>query len=574
MGKKGSWFTALKKAFTSSPKEKPTNVHQLVPQYPPPHGYPREKKRWGGFGRPRPHNAEPASPATGGALINIPLYREPSSIEKILGDAEMDQQRQYFSATTRAQYHITPARPTTTAVAISAAASPLPQPVAITPRERAREVKDKAAAVVLPLPLPPPSSPPPLIRRFDHDREQQHKLQQLQQQSRAETTEWRQQPRRHRAARQRAPPPDTARTAAVAIQAAFRGYMARRNYRSLRGLIRLQGVMRGAGVRRQTAQTMRCMQTLVRVQAQVRASRVDAMERRNRQHHGALLRDGGRWRAGSQDGGIWDDSQLTPEEADARTKRKVEAVIKRERALAYAYSHQLLKATPMAAHAILADLQSGRNPWWWTPIDRRHDDMEPSYRPFDAVITNKPRPSLTIAHRDMTTPMMATSTAATPARSVVSSAAVAYSSRPRATRPAVAKPSMTMSHAGSMSIRDDESLTSCPAFSGGVPNYMTPTVSASAKAKARAQLLLRQQEKQQKAAQEKPRFSFGLGQSIGSWAKSPFWKPTGGEQLSSRVATPAASVAGGRHRSTRSISGLSVDSTMSMPAGLGRRPFK
>jgi hypothetical protein len=26
MGKKGSWFTALKKAFTPNPKEKPTNV--------------------------------------------------------------------------------------------------------------------------------------------------------------------------------------------------------------------------------------------------------------------------------------------------------------------------------------------------------------------------------------------------------------------------------------------------------------------------------------------------------------------------------------------------------------------
>jgi hypothetical protein len=26
MGKKGNWFSALKKAFTSSPKEKPTNV--------------------------------------------------------------------------------------------------------------------------------------------------------------------------------------------------------------------------------------------------------------------------------------------------------------------------------------------------------------------------------------------------------------------------------------------------------------------------------------------------------------------------------------------------------------------
>ncbi|RCV28547.1 hypothetical protein SETIT_5G413100v2 [Setaria italica] len=557
MGKKGSWFTALKKAFTPSPKEKPTNVHQLVAQYPPAHGHAREKKRWGSFGRPRPH-AEPASPAAG-ALINIPLYREPSSIEKILGDAEMDQQRQYYAAT-RAQYQITPARPTTTAVAASAAA-PLPQPVAAArERERERGREDKPAAVVLPL---PPPSPPPLIRRFDHDREQQQKLQQLQQQSRAET-EWRQpQPRRHRAARQRAAPPDRARAAAVAIQAAFRGYMARRNYRSLRGLIRLQGVMRGASVRRQTAQAMRCMQTLVRVQAQVRASRVDAMERRNRQHHGAMLRDGGRWRAGSQDGGIWDDSRLTREEADARTKRKVEAVIKRERALAYAYSHQLLKATPMAAHAILADLQSGRSPWWWTPIERRHEPEGAYYRPVDPV--SKPRPALSIAHREMTTPTMPMTAATTPARSVVS----AYS-KPRSARPskgAGAAPP-PLSHAGSMSIRDDESLTSCPAFGvGGVPNYMTPTLSASAKARARAQLLLQQQ--QQKAAQEKPRFSFGLGQSIGSWAKSPFWKAPS----SSRVGTPAASVAGGgRHR--RSISGLSVDSTVSMPAGLGRRPIK
>jgi hypothetical protein len=103
--------------------------------------------------------------------------------------------------------------------------------------------------------------------------------------------------------------------------------------------------MRGASVRRQAAQAMRRMQTLVRVQAKVRASRVEAMERRNRQHHGAMLRDGGRWRAGLQDGSVWDGSLLPREEADARTKRKVEAVIKRERALAYAYSHQVIKST-------------------------------------------------------------------------------------------------------------------------------------------------------------------------------------------------------------------------------------
>lgn len=41
----------------------------------------------------------------------------------------------------------------------------------------------------------------------------------------------------------------------------------------------------------------------------------------------------------------WNDSVLTKEEVEARMRRKVEAVMKRERALAYAYSHQVIKFT-------------------------------------------------------------------------------------------------------------------------------------------------------------------------------------------------------------------------------------
>lgn len=43
--------------------------------------------------------------------------------------------------------------------------------------------------------------------------------------------------------------------------------------------------------------------------------------------------------AGTED---WDDSILTKDEAEVRLRKKVEAVIKRERAMAYAYSHQVL----------------------------------------------------------------------------------------------------------------------------------------------------------------------------------------------------------------------------------------
>ncbi|EAZ14473.1 hypothetical protein OsJ_04396 [Oryza sativa Japonica Group] len=541
MGKKGGWITALKKAFTSGPKDKPTNG-QLVAQYSHQHrsggscaAAARDKKRWG-FGRSRQH----AEPSPAGALINIPLYREPSSIEKILVDAEMEQQHRQY----RAHYQITPAKPATVTAPAAAASLPAPPPpVSARERQRRRDVDDDKPAIVLPL---PPPSPPPLIRRFDHDREQQQKLQQMQQQTRAET-EWRRpQAQRLRAARPRGPRPAGPRP------------------RCRRGD---PGVVRGPSVRRQTAHAMRCMQMLVRVQSQVRASRVEAMERRNRHHHAAMLRDAARWRAASQDGGIWEDSLLSRDEMDARTKRKVEAVIKRERALAYAYSHQLLKATPMAAHAILADLQSGRNPWWWTPIERRHEAEAAAALLSRQRVEHVGNGGGGGRHVAVT---------ATPARSVVSSystATATTAARPRATRPA----KVASSYGGGGSIRDDESLTSCPAFGGALPNYMTPTMSASAKARARAQMLRQQQEKQAQAAQEKPRFSFGLGQSIGSWAKSPFWK--GGAaaappSISSRVATPAASVAG-RHRPTRSsVSELSVDSAVSMPAGIGRRTFK
>lgn len=41
----------------------------------------------------------------------------------------------------------------------------------------------------------------------------------------------------------------------------------------------------------------------------------------------------------------WDDSTLTKEEVEARLRKRVEAVIKRERAMAYAYSNQVILST-------------------------------------------------------------------------------------------------------------------------------------------------------------------------------------------------------------------------------------
>lgn len=62
--------------------------------------------------------------------------------------------------------------------------------------------------------------------------------------------------------------------AAIRIQAAFRGHLARQALRALKGVVKLQAVVRGFCVRRQARISLQCMQTLVRLQARVRARQV------------------------------------------------------------------------------------------------------------------------------------------------------------------------------------------------------------------------------------------------------------------------------------------------------------
>ncbi|KAK7379789.1 hypothetical protein VNO78_34309 [Psophocarpus tetragonolobus] len=159
--------------------------------------------------------------------------------------------------------------------------------------------------------------------------------------------------------------------AAIKIQTVYRGYLARRSLRGLRGLARLKTLVQGQSVQRQAATTLQCMQTLSRLQSQIRARKVRMSEENQvLQRQMQQKREKELDKSQNYIGEKWDDSSKSKEQVEAKLLNRQVAAMRREKALAYASTHQQTwkNSTKSATNATFMD---PNNPHWgWNWLER------------------------------------------------------------------------------------------------------------------------------------------------------------------------------------------------------------
>ncbi|KAH7668300.1 P-loop containing nucleoside triphosphate hydrolase protein [Dioscorea alata] len=351
--------------------------------------------------------------------------------------------------------------------------------------------------------------------------------------------------------------------AAIVIQTAFRGYLARRALRALKGLVKLQALVRGHNVRKQANMTLRCMQALVRVQARVRDLRL------------RLIHEGGGPAASASsskssfscDASIWESKHLqefserrsmsrdemedrprTMEEIQALLQSRKDAALKREKALSYAFSQQAWRPERSIEERSETEEQQPRWLEQWmasrasydyaSSISRGRTSMDhrdpiktlevDTARPFSystPSTARRPTPPLAHLHRSPATP--------SPSKA-----------RPLHVRSASPRCSYSSATSGPAAVRNQSQTA--------VPNYMAAT--ESAKARLRSQSAPRQRpatpEKDRAAARKRLSFPVPAPEPCygGYSLRSPSFKSAAGrlvgEQRSNVSSSYADSIGG------------------------------
>ncbi|OVA14498.1 IQ motif [Macleaya cordata] len=152
--------------------------------------------------------------------------------------------------------------------------------------------------------------------------------------------------------------------AATRIQTAFRGYMARKTLRRMKKVVKFKALTEGHTVRKQASTTLSYLHSWSKIQAEIKARRIHMVTEgriRQKKLENQLKLDAKLQELEEE----WCGGSDTMEEILARIQQREEASVKRERAMAYAFSHQW-RANSNLNHGRIAYEAN----WGWSWVER------------------------------------------------------------------------------------------------------------------------------------------------------------------------------------------------------------
>ncbi|XP_022715788.1 protein IQ-DOMAIN 1-like isoform X2 [Durio zibethinus] len=155
--------------------------------------------------------------------------------------------------------------------------------------------------------------------------------------------------------------------AATQIQTAFRAYRARKHLRRLKGMVRLQAQTQTHSIKKQATTTLNYLYSWSNIQAQIRARRLCMVtEGRLREKK---IANQLKLEAKLHDIEVeWSGGPETLEEVLTKIQQREEAAVKRERTMAYAFSHQW--RAPNSNNNGLGNYELAKANWGWSWVER------------------------------------------------------------------------------------------------------------------------------------------------------------------------------------------------------------